>query len=275
MDDARFLHLKHAVDKGLAEIREAESASVGEIVVMNKSELPIFAMDGEELKGAQQNRTLNLSIMFPPNQELTVPVSCVEQGRWGGGRRFGVEGRMHHAKGRARRVSAVSKSMKASGRARSNQSQVWDDISAKQSRMSTHSPTGDMSLLYERNQRTLTDYSRQFRYQEDMVGAIFSVEGLVGLELFDSAPTFEPLFHRILEAYAIEAVEEPNASKIDSAKTSQIIQNLSAAAWDQQSAAGMGYDWRSENRHFTASGLIVNKTCVHLSGYLGDRTFSL
>jgi hypothetical protein len=39
-------------------------------------------VDGEELIGAKQNRIVNATFLIAGQTEITVPVSCVEQGRW-------------------------------------------------------------------------------------------------------------------------------------------------------------------------------------------------
>jgi hypothetical protein len=41
---------------------------------------------GEEVLGAQQNRTFDVSVLVAATSALRVPVSCVEAGRWDGGR---------------------------------------------------------------------------------------------------------------------------------------------------------------------------------------------
>jgi hypothetical protein len=39
-------------------------------------------VDGEELVGAQQNRIVNATFLIAGLTEVTIPVGCVEQGRW-------------------------------------------------------------------------------------------------------------------------------------------------------------------------------------------------
>ena len=56
---------------------------VNDLVVHNPLELPVLLYEGEEVHGAQQNRTVDVSVLVPPpTSTLRVPVSCVEQGRW-------------------------------------------------------------------------------------------------------------------------------------------------------------------------------------------------
>ena len=62
-------------------------------------------MDGEELLGAKQNRIVNLTILVAANSELTIPVSCVEAGRWRArSRAFTSAPRTQFVSGRAKRM---------------------------------------------------------------------------------------------------------------------------------------------------------------------------
>ena len=75
------------LDEGLkvggVEITEvSEQGSVPELRVVNRGLHPILIVDGEELIGAKQNRVVNLTILVAPQSKLTIPVSCVEAGRW-------------------------------------------------------------------------------------------------------------------------------------------------------------------------------------------------
>src|SRR3954463_4944524 len=64
----------------------AEGASVNDLVVLNPLGVPVLLYEGEEVLGAQQNRTFDVSVLVAAGSELRVPVSCVEHGRGAGSR---------------------------------------------------------------------------------------------------------------------------------------------------------------------------------------------
>ena len=96
-----------ALALGTVQIGEtSEAGRVPELRVLNHGDRAVFLLDGEELIGAKQNRVLNLSILVPPHSESTIPVSCVESGRWS--RRsahFGSAPRAHYAEGSPQRCN--------------------------------------------------------------------------------------------------------------------------------------------------------------------------
>lgn len=56
-------------------------ASVNELLAVNPLELPVLFYEGEEVRGAQQDRTLDRSILVGAGSEVRIPVTCVEHGR--------------------------------------------------------------------------------------------------------------------------------------------------------------------------------------------------
>ena len=71
----------------------SEGGSVPELRMTNFASKCVLIVDGTELVGAKQNRIVNASFLIPPESITRIPVSCVEQGRWGyKGREFGVTG---------------------------------------------------------------------------------------------------------------------------------------------------------------------------------------
>ena len=128
-----YLTLDEALAQKRARITEvSEGGSVPELRFVNEGDKPVFLMDGEELIGAKQNRTLNLSILVPAMQAVGIPVSCVERGRWSHrSREFSSAPRAQYAEGRAKKMAQVSASMESSGARHSDQGEVWRDIDEK------------------------------------------------------------------------------------------------------------------------------------------------
>ena len=60
-----YLTLKEALALGVLAITEiSEGGSVPNLKAINKGDLPILLLDGEELAGAKQNRVLNTTILL-------------------------------------------------------------------------------------------------------------------------------------------------------------------------------------------------------------------
>ena len=63
---ADYLTLDESISYGCAHVTEIDKdGSVPELTFKNSCEKRIFLMEGEELLGAKQNRTLNISILVP------------------------------------------------------------------------------------------------------------------------------------------------------------------------------------------------------------------
>ena len=130
--------LDAALARGTLQITEVtESGSVPEIKVLNTGQRPVLIIDGEELVGAKQNRTVNISILIPPAADVIVPVTCVETGRWNRqSRGFASSSRTHYAAGRAAKSAQVSESLRREGVARERWRRCWR-ITARQSSRSS------------------------------------------------------------------------------------------------------------------------------------------
>jgi hypothetical protein len=147
-----YLTLGEAFNKRGIEISEvSEGGNVPELRLKNLMGQDVFAADGEALLGAKQNRVLNVSIYVKAHDEVVIPVSCAEQGRWSYRRRNFEASKYHEfMSSRAAKMASVASSLKRrTGSRRSDQGAVWDEMSAKRNYFQAAAPTCSMEDVYD------------------------------------------------------------------------------------------------------------------------------
>ena len=271
-----YLTLADAVAAGLAEVREKSvSGTVSEILLENRADKPILILDGEELIGAKQNRTVNITILAAAGKTTPIPVTCIEAGRWSSGpTNFGVAARMHYSRGRAMKMENVSASLAMCESRSADQSEVWDQIAQKSERMSVRSATSALSDVFETHSARVDDYVGKLSVTPDQTGAIFAIDGRVeGLELFDSHATFSKMFEKLIRSYALDALEtaaRPSAIASDT-DARAFLNTLAQANSQTYPAAGLGQEIRINTNDLVAGGLQVDDTLVHLVAFKKQR----
>jgi hypothetical protein len=264
--------LDEALASGTAKVTEiSESGSVPELQFLNEGDLSVLLLDGEELVGAKQNRVLNLSILAPAHKEIKIPVSCVEQGRWShSSNGFHMEDRVMFSRGRSTKAASVSRSMASGGSRRSDQSEVWGNISAKSARFEVASPTGSMSDIYEDQKQSIDEFVGAFNSVECQVGAIFGIDGAVGgIDLFDAPDTFAKLMPKLVRSYALDAIEIKAKEKKETTETEiqRFIEILSDTQSQEFPAVGLGKDLRLESEMISGGALVYEGRVIHLGAF--------
>ena len=272
-----YATLDEALVSATARVSEvSEGGSVPELVFRNLGDKPVLLVEGEELVGAKQNRTLNISILAPPGRETRIPVTCVEAGRWGygDGVEFQRSDRAHYARGRRTKREAVNRNMsRDQGSRDSDQGAVWEEIDAKMAAMSARSDTGAMSEIYERHRGSLDDYVVAFERQPGQVGAVFLVGAtFAGLDLFAHEATFAGLLPKLARSYALDALEVD--AKTPFKPPEAIAQGLLADAVTAQAraypAVGLGQDVRIESPTVAGGALVEGDAVLHLAAFRRD-----
>ena len=271
-----YLLLAEGLREGLVSLRElSEGGSVPDLVVENRAKVAVLIVDGEELVGAKQNRVANLSMLIPPNKTTTIPVSCVEQGRWAyDSHDFKVTDQVQYARGRAVKLASVHRSLRSTGTRRSDQAQVWDSIHEKAEMLDAGSPTGSMGAIFERHSKSLGGYVEAFEARDGQVGAIFVVgDALFGLDVFDRPSTFAALLPKLVRSYGIDALEHRAESEqargISEAKT--FLDRLLQGTPQDHPAIGLGVDVGIVTEGLVAGGLVVDDIVVHLTAFSEPR----
>jgi len=270
-----YLPLDQALGDGWAEVTEiSEQGSVPQLLVRNKAPRPVFILDGEELVGAKQNRVVNLSILVPAHAVLTIPVSCVEAGRWRTrSRAFSAAPRTQYAAGRASRMSQVTMALRTSGDRHSDQAEVWADIAGKSERLGASSPTGAMEEIFAVHAEFIDRCVASLGPVARQCGALFLIEGrVVGFDLFDSAVTLRRLLAKLVRGVAVDVLDR-TAGRAFVSPALQVkvaegfLSTVQATPVHESGALGLGRDLRLVAPHITGAALEHEQSVVHLAAF--------
>jgi hypothetical protein len=271
-DQSEYVTLDEALNSGTARVAEvSESGSVPDLQFLNEGDVPILLLDGEELVGAKQNRVLNLTILAPAHEAITIPVSCVEHGRWSHrSDEFSSEDRVHYSRGRSAKAASVSMSMASGGSRRSDQAEVWENISAKSGRMRVSSPTDSMSDIYEQRKQSMTGFVGAFSHSPQQVGAMFGIDGAIaGVDLFDDPGTLSKLLSKLVRSYALDAIEtteeEDKPTEVEEAQ--RFLAILAAVQTQEFPAVGRGTDYRLKDQMVSGGALVDKGHVIHLGAF--------
>jgi hypothetical protein len=269
-----YVLLDEALDRHLVRVTEVSmGGSVPELALENDSDESVLLVDGDELIGAKQNRVLNLSILVAGGRRLTIPVSCVEQGRWAyQSSEFQAAKRTLFARARARKAESVSHALRTSGERRANQSQVWADVAAKADDLRVESETHAMSDIYVDRAAELDIYVRAFRPLPAQRGVVVAIGGkVVGVELFDSAAAFSRYLEKVVRAYALDALKG-KADELHAAPSERDARAFLDLLWamhaERFKALGEGEDIRLTGRGVAGGALAAGGRLVHLAAFV-------
>jgi hypothetical protein len=270
---ASYLILDQAMATGQFRIVEVSVAgSVPELKVINGLSQPVLLLDGEELIGVKQNRVLNLTIMIPAKTEMTIPVSCVEAGRWRhDSDSFAAAGRAQFARGRAKKLTQVSAALCETGGRHGDQTDIWNEIATKSVRMGVSSPTGAMAALYEQNQAQLNDFVHAMPRCERQVGAVVSINGqIVGVDVFDCADIFTGQAAKLIRSYAVDAMDRPSTA-VGNGPTADAVRafldEVGGANTTRSKALGLGDDLRLDGLALAGAALEISGQIVHVVAF--------
>ncbi len=267
--------------KGFTVTEISETGNVPELAVTNNLVADVLLLDGEQLIGAKQNRIVNTTIIIGTGQKVTIPVSCVEQGRWAyRTRKFSPAPASHlYADLRKMKSRAVSRNLREARSFRSDQGQIWQDISAKSARLSVDSPTGAMEDVFSTYEAELKGYQGAFRTYPDQVGFVAVIDGRVaGCDIFGVRSVFEKSFRKLMRGYILDALDQARprgprargrqvAAEFESDLVQGFLAAIIASHKESFESVGHGQDIRFEGMAINGFGLTRDEQVIHLAAF--------
>jgi hypothetical protein len=260
--------LKEALRQGTLAISEVtQGGSVPELKVVNKGDMPLLLLDGEELSGAKQNRVLNTTILLDVNSETTIPVSCTEHGRWSYmSHHFADSDVVMASNVRREKVRSVHENLRTRVRFDVDQGAVWDNISAMSINAGVHSPTGAMKDVFESREDELSAYVEAMKCEPGQKGILVLINGkVVGLDCLSLESAYAVLHAKLIKSYAMEAVldnkKKPRPVSADTARL--FLEHVAQCAEKKYKSVGLGWDHRFEADKMVGSALEHEGHVIH------------
>lgn len=271
--EPRYISLVEALALPDFQITEvSEGGSVPTLRVVNRTDHHVLLFDGEELKGAKQNRILNTSILIAAGSVLDVPVSCTEQGRWSYDTpEFQSSGSFAYAELRKAKSASVMESLALKVGHQSNQGEVWNEIEQLHQAAMTDdsSKTRAMKDAFEQKQKELEDFIRNIVCQPDQCGLLVVVGDRVeGVDALSLPSVYEKLHRRLVESHAMDFFVRKSGRKVkslDLVAPGRFLEAAAKATATTHETPGMGTDHRLRFDWGHGAALQVGDSTIHLA----------
>lgn len=250
----------------------SEAGSVPSLRIENGLDVRVFLMDGQELRGAKQNRILNTDVMVPAGATITIPVSCVESGRWRRTSATFSPGKHANFAIRSGKSKRVHDNLKSHGHHDADQHAVWADVAQCLDHSDAQSPTMALLAAYEKRDGELREFRRALSLPTDDVGvAAFSDDTLRGIDLFDRHSTLAWFWDSLVDSYALDLLNAPfdvadhKPAGLEHEVIRRTLDEAASADWESFASPGEGVDWRLQRQDLTGSALVMeDRVVVHL-----------
>lgn len=278
--DPRPRHLPYqlladALEAGTVQVAEVGTGSVPEVAVENGGDTDVLVLDGEQLVGAKQNRTISRTVVLPAHATTSIPVSCMEQGRW----RFSSKRFAHtraHSPSKVRRHArkvemSCTEAMLAARPGTLSQAQgaVWREIAGCLEALGGGSSTGALDSLYELKGRDLEEWSQHFPWVDDQVGLLaFWGDRPLGLDLIGGHRLYARLHKQLVRGYIMDALTAGRArsDRLGQESATLFFERVKRATRTRAPTVGRG-EYRVLSSGVMGGELTDTCGLVHLSAF--------
>jgi hypothetical protein len=128
-----------------------------------------------------------------------------------------------------------------------------------------------MADLFEGQKDRLGEYLKAFRLVDCQVGSVFAINGrVVGLECFGYQQTFSNFFPKLVQSYALDALdwfEELGKNQVSSESIRHFLDGVQNAPGKTHPSLGLGENIRFEDNSVSGASLVHEGRVLHLSAF--------
>jgi hypothetical protein len=247
----KYDNLKKAIESGKIEIND--SGSVNTLIAINNSDVNVYIIAGEIVKGGKQDRLVAEDVIIAPGEKKNIPAFCVEQNRWQqkeSGNNF--NGYYNVSSKKVRQAALVDK----------DQSKVWANVAEATQKNQAVSSTGTYAELAKSKTYTkdlnsyLAFFKDKFINQNNIV-VVIALCGykIIGCDIFATHDLFKNSYQGLLHSYITEAITNGSKPTLSNAQVSKYYNNfMKLEAEQEKKLEGKGNVFRYKNKklHLTS-----------------------
>ena len=267
-----------SADTGTLTVTEAPNANVPTLVITSTAGLPTLIAEGEVLRGGQQDRVVNTSVLVPAGAALEVPVSCIEQGRWGGEREFGRSARYASRRIRRAKTWSVAENVRhsdtrASDSKRSNQGLVWNTVAHEIDRLGANNDTGtflaaDSALAANARINAAHTEVARLGPLPGQRGVVVAHGGrIVSCDLYASTELLAAHWEGLVASWFLDAPEVADTRRPGLSQALRFVRRLGSIPGDHAPGVGLGTEVYLRDRRIAAQVLLADNAVVHASAF--------
>ena len=256
-------------------VDELDEPSVNALRVRNPGDKPVLVVEGEHFLGGKQNRAVNVTVLVPALRDLDIPVSCLEQGRWGRRRAARRDEAFTATRVRAAKNAGVAASMRRSGSRDGDQGAVWREVDEMLSRVCVQSATAaaaDVKRAAHRRQPSRAETIEKLVVRGPLPGqcGIVVVHGrwVTAMDLFGAPHLLAAHWGALVRSHLLEspvATGKPSATAV-----LEVVRRFAAARAQETPGVGLGVEHRVADDRVTGHALTLKGAVVHAAFFTGS-----
>ena len=215
---------------------------------------------------------LNVSVLVPAASGIDVPVSCVEQGRWGGGGEFNRGQAFAPRRVRRQTTTSVSASLRTNGSRRSDQGSVWRSVQHELARHGVDNGTvalDGVATVFGRGDRLglATEQLVQMGPLAGQCGVVVSHGSrIVAADVFGTPDMFACHWGAVVRSNMLDAAET-GRSQPSATRALGFLRKFAKAATQVAPGVGLGREHHAAATRLVGQALVWDDVLVHASAF--------